>query len=87
MRGQKVPFFDFMIAKEIIEQIVQEYCADKDLSLVKASNNKENNIKIFITREGGSVSIDDCVDVSHFVESRLDRDVEDYSLMVSSAGI
>ena len=76
-----------MIAKEIIEQIVRDYCADKDLSLVKASNNKENNIKIFITREGGSVSIDDCVDVSRYVESRLDRDVEDFSLMVSSAGI
>ena len=76
-----------MIAKEVIEQIVRDYCADKDLSLVKASNNKENNIKIFITREGGSVSIDDCVDVSRYVESRLDRDVEDFSLMVSSAGI
>ena len=76
-----------MIAKETIEQIVLEYCSGTDLGLVKASNNKENNIKIFITREGGSVSIDDCVEVSRFVESRLDRDEEDFSLMVSSAGI
>jgi len=76
-----------MIAKEIIEQIVAGYLADKDLTLVKVSNNKENNIKVFITRDNGSVSIDDCVEISRHIETQLDRDVEDYSLMVSSAGI
>ena len=37
--------------------------------------------------EGGGVSIDDCVALSRFIESRLDRDKEDFSLMVGSAGI
>jgi len=75
-----------MIAKETVEAVVSEYLADKDLQLFKVTNNKENNIKVFITRPEGSVSIDDCVELSRFVESRLDRDVEDYSLMVSSSG-
>lgn len=76
-----------MIDKDIISQIAQEHLSETDLTLVKVSNNKENNIKVFITREGGSVSIDDCVELSRFIESRLDRDQEDYSLMVSSAGV
>lgn len=76
-----------MIPKETIESIANEYLAATDLSLVKVSNNKENNVKVFITRENGSVSIDDCVELSRFIEGKLDRDQEDFSLMVSSAGI
>lgn len=75
-----------MIDKELIIQIAQEHLAETDLTLVKVSNNKENNIKVFITREGGSVCIDDCVELSRYIESRLDRDLEDFSLMVSSFG-
>ena len=75
-----------MIDKELITQIAQEHLAETDLTLVKVSNNKENNIKVFITREGGSVCIDDCVELSRYIESRLDRDLEDFSLMVSSSG-
>ncbi len=42
---------------------------------------------VFITREGGSVCIDDCVELSRYIESRLDRDKEDFSLTVSSTGV
>jgi ribosome maturation factor RimP len=34
-----------------------------------------------------SISIDDCAALSRFIESRLDREVEDYELEVGSAGI
>ena len=88
LRGRDVPsFHNVMIEKETIIQIAQEHLATTDLTLVKVSNNKENNIKVFISRVGGSVCIDDCVELSRFIESRLDRDREDFSLMVSSAGI
>ena len=75
-----------MIAKDTIESIAKEYLAETDLELFKVTNNKENNIKVYITRPGGNVSIDDCVNLSRFIEGHLDRDVEDFSLMVSSAG-
>ena len=51
------------------------------------SVSEDNDIEVIITREGGGVSIDDCVALSRFIESRLDRDKEDFSLMVGSAGI
>jgi ribosome maturation factor RimP len=34
-----------------------------------------------------SLSIDDCSELSQFIEKKLDRDVEDYELEVGSAGI
>ncbi|MBQ7640039.1 MAG: hypothetical protein IJS91_03505 [Bacteroidales bacterium] len=41
---------------------------------------------VFIHRSGTCVCIDDCVALSRHIESKLDRDKEDYSLTVSSAG-
>lgn len=40
-----------------------------------------------IDREQGSVSIEDCVSISRNIEHNLDREAEDFSLQVSSAGL
>ena len=90
LRGRKVSFFcaqRLMILKQTIEQIAQEHLQGTELSLVEVSVSEENDIEVIITREGGGVSIDDCVALSRFIESKLDRDKEDFSLMVGSAGI
>ena len=76
-----------MILKQTIEQIAQEHLQDTELSLVEVTVSDDNDIEVTITREGGGVSIDDCVALSRFIESRLDRDKEDFSLMVGSAGV
>lgn len=75
-----------MILKQTIEKIAQEHLQGTALSLVEVTVNEENDIEVIITREGG-VSIDDCVELSRLIESKLDRDKEDFSLMVGSAGI
>jgi ribosome maturation factor RimP len=75
-----------MILKQTIEKIAQEHLQGTALSLVEVTVSEENDIEVIITREGG-VSIDDCVELSRFIESKLDRDKEDFSLMVGSAGI
>ena len=75
-----------MILKQAIEKIAQEHLQGTALSLVEVTVSEENDIEVIITREGG-VSIDDCVELSRFIESKLDRDKEDFSLMVGSAGI
>lgn len=75
-----------MIRKETIESIANEHLAGTDLRLVEVTVNEENEIEVIITRETG-VSIDDCVALSRYIESKLDRDKEDFSLMVGSAGI
>ena len=76
-----------MIHKQTIEAIAQEHLQGTELTLVEVSVSQDNDIEVIITREGGGVSIDDCVALSRFIESKLDRDKEDFSLMVGSAGI
>jgi ribosome maturation factor RimP len=76
-----------MIQKQTIEAIAQEHLQGTELTLVEVSVSQDNDIEVIITREGGGVSIDDCVALSRFIESKLDRDKEDFSLMVGSAGI
>lgn len=74
-----------MIAKETIEAIAAEYLAGTALTLVKVKVSKENDIDVTITREDAGVTIDDCVELSRYIDSRLDRDKEDFSLTVGSA--
>ena len=75
-----------MIQKQTIEALAQEHLQGTDLSLVEVSVSEDNDIEVIVTRESG-VSIDDCVALSRYIESKLDRDKEDFSLMVGSAGI
>ena len=75
-----------MMEKTIIEAIASEYLEKTDLKLVKTKVSKDNDITIFIHRPGSGVCIDDCVELSRYIESKLDREKEDFSLTVSSAG-
>ncbi|MCR5710695.1 MAG: hypothetical protein K6G79_09480 [Bacteroidales bacterium] len=76
-----------MITVQTIEAIAREYLQGGPLSLVEATVSDDNDIEVTITRDGGGVSIDDCVALSRYIESKLDRDREDFSLIVGSAGI
>ena len=75
-----------MIEKETIEEIVAPYLAENNLVLTAVKTNKANNLKVFFDAPGRDVTIDDCVALSRFIESHLDREKEDFSLMVSSSG-
>ena len=75
-----------MITKEEIEKLVNRKLLGTDIFLVDVNISTVNNISIFIDSDT-NVSISDCVDVSRFVESSYDRDVVDFQLNVSSAGI
>ncbi len=75
-----------MIEKHTIEQIAAPYIEEHGLELVNVKVNKANNIKVFFRTPGRPACIDDCVALSRWIESGLDRDKEDFSLMVSSAG-
>lgn len=48
---------------------------------------KPGNLIIVEIDNDEAVSIDDCVQLSRYVEEHLDREVEDYELEVGSAGI
>jgi ribosome maturation factor RimP len=68
--------------RELAEQALQE----SDCFLVDVHVTPMNKIIVLIDREG-SVSINQCVDVSRFIEKSLDRETEDFELEVSSAGL
>ena len=75
-----------MIKKEVVSQIVGEWLEDKDYFLVEISISPNNRIVVEIDHAEG-VWIDDCVNLSKHIESKLNRDEEDYELEVGSAGI
>ena len=63
-------------------EIVARGCFIVDLTI-----SKDNDIILTIESEEGKIELEDCVSLSRFFESRFDREVEDYSLTVSSAGL
>ena len=75
-----------MIHKETLINLIESYLADNSLFLVDIKISPENDIEITI-ESTEVVDISNCVDISKKVESGLDREVEDYSLTVSSAGL
>ena len=75
-----------MITKEQITNLANEALSDSDRFVVDITVSKSNVINIYIDADS-SVTIDHCVELSRFIEGRLDREIEDYELSVSSAGI
>ena len=75
-----------MITKENIQEIISDIIKEKEAFIVDININPSNKINILIDSIKG-FTIDDCVEVSRLVESKLDRDTEDFELEVSSAGL
>ncbi|WP_027421459.1 ribosome assembly cofactor RimP [Crocinitomix catalasitica] len=78
-----------MIDKEQILELANERIADHDptLFIVDLQINKDSLILVELDKMGGSVSIQDCIAVSRNIEHNLDREEEDFSLEVTSAGL
>ena len=76
-----------MIDRQKVIDIAKQWLDSKEgYFLVDVDVTPDNRIVVEIDQAEG-VWIDDCVDLSRFIESGLDRDVEDYELEVGSAGI
>ena len=75
-----------MIDKNKVTEIVNEWLEGKDYFLTDLTIDKNDHIVVEIDDKEG-VWIDDCVDLSKYIESRLNRDEEDYELEVGSAGL
>lgn len=75
-----------MITKETVESFVAPLLEDSDLFIVDIQINPGNAIEVLVDRDSG-LTIDDCKKVSRAIEGSLDREVEDFSLEVSSPGV
>ena len=76
-----------MITSEALGSTIANYLNDNGLFLVDIEISKENDITIAIESRESDVKIDNCIDIDRLVADAFDRDVEDYSLTVTSAGL
>ena len=75
-----------MIEKSIVKTLVEEWLQDKEYFLVDIQISQDDRIVVEIDHADG-VWIEDCVELSKYIEDRLSRDEEDYELEVGSAGL
>ncbi|MGI9546809.1 MAG: ribosome assembly cofactor RimP [Flavobacteriaceae bacterium] len=72
--------------RERIEAVLAKVLEErKSLFLIDYSVGNDNTIKIVLDGDQG-VNLKDCIDVSRAVESKLDREQNDFALEVTSAG-
>lgn len=75
-----------MISKDSVSQIVSEFIADSEYYITDISVSADNRIVVEIDAFEG-VSLDFCIDLNKYIESKFDREAEDFELEVSSAGL
>ena len=75
-----------MIDKNVVKRIVDEWLDGKEYFLVDVEISPDDKIVVEIDHADG-VWIEDCVELSRYIEDHLSRDEEDYELEVGSAGL
>ena len=75
-----------MIDKNKVKDLVEQWLEGKEYFLVDASVDEQNKITVEIDHKDG-VWIEDCCELSKFIEEHFDRDVEDFELELGAAGI
>lgn len=75
-----------MINKDTVRSIVEEWLDGKEYFLVDIEISPDDRIVVEIDHADG-VWIEDCVELSRFIEDHLSRNEEDYELEVGSAGL
>lgn len=75
-----------MIDKDLVGKLVAQWLEGKEYFLTDLTVSPDSRIVVEIDHEEG-VWIDDCVELSRFIEGNLNREEEDFELEVGSAGI
>ncbi|OFY10355.1 MAG: hypothetical protein A2X11_11255 [Bacteroidetes bacterium GWE2_42_24] len=75
-----------MIDKNQIIELADQFLEGTKLFITEVRIKPVNRIVVMIDGDEG-VRIDDCVALSRFIESKFDREADDFELTVTSAGI
>ena len=75
-----------MLDTNVVKTLVEAWLEGKDYFLVDVIISPDDKITVEIDHADG-VWIEDCAQLSKFIEERLSRDEEDYELEVGSAGL
>ena len=88
MRGAKLPSFykNMTFRDKVFELLNAGLAAKPELFLIDFSISESQ--KIMVTLDGDfGVTLQDCIDISRAIEHNLDREENDFSLEVASAGL
>lgn len=75
-----------MINRDVIRETVEEWLKDKDCFLVDVMFEDSDRIVVEIDNADG-VWIEDCAELSRYVQEKLGEELDDYEMEVGSAGI
>ena len=75
-----------MIDSKGVIEIAERHLAGSDMFVVECKVSPMGDIELLIDSDT-AVKLEDCAALNRAIEAELDREVEDYSLMVASAGI
>ena len=75
-----------MINKKV-QLLIENYLSENEkIFLVSLNFSSSNHIEVLIDSFSG-INISDCITLNRYIENGLNRDEEDFSLKVSSAGL
>jgi ribosome maturation factor RimP len=72
-----------VITKDIVANHIEERIAESDIFIVDVTVRPGNVIEVTLDADGG-ISIESCTEVHRHLLKQMDREVEDYSLVVGS---
>ncbi|MBR5201563.1 MAG: ribosome assembly cofactor RimP [Alistipes sp.] len=75
-----------MIDVKLVTEIAERHLEGSDTYVVECKISPMGEIELLIDSDT-AVKLEDCAALNRAIEAELDREVEDYSLMVASAGI
>lgn len=75
-----------MIEAHKVIEIAEKILEGSDMFVVDCKASPAGEIELLIDSDT-AVKLDDCARINRAIEAELDREVEDYSLLVASAGI
>lgn len=75
-----------MIEAQKVIEIAEKILEGSDMFVVDCKTSPAGDIELLIDSDT-AVKLDDCARINRAIEAELDREVEDYSLLVASAGI
>ena len=85
-RGQKVPSFYTKMFKDKVKYLLDRALEERqDLYLLELKVSESNAITVVIDGDNGVV-VEDCMFISRAIEHNLDREEQDFSIEVMSAG-
>ena len=75
-----------MISENRIVSLVEQHIKGTEIFLVEVRVKSGNTVRVHVDKPAG-ISIEECAEISRYLNRNLDREEEDYSLEVSSPGI